>query len=246
MSKSSDRPPESGPAKVADKAPVAKPHYVGHRERLRQRILERGANALGDYEVIEFLLFGARPRGDVKPLAKELMKRYGSLSAVLSAPADKLAQVPGMGESSVAVLKIVQEAARRLALEDAREATIISSWDKLISYCRIVMSHEKVEQFRLLFLDKKNQLIADELQQTGTVDHTPVYIREVVKRALDLGATALILVHNHPSGDPTPSPADVEMTQDIKNAAEKLGIVIHDHLVIARSGHASFRSLGLL
>ena len=230
----------------SDKTAASKPHYAGHRERLRERLLARGGGALSDYEIIEFLLFGARPRGDMKPLAKDLLKRFGSLSAVLSAPADKLAAVPGMGESSVAVMKIVQEAAQRLALEEAQEATIISSWDKLISYCRIVMGHEKVEQFRLLFLDKKNQLIADELQQKGTVDHTPVYIREVVKRALDLGATALILVHNHPSGDPTPSHADIEMTREIKSAAEKLGIVIHDHVIIAKRGHSSFRSLGLL
>jgi DNA repair protein RadC len=225
---------------------ASKPHYSGHRERLRRRVLDRGGNALSDYEVIEFLLFGARPRGDMKPLAKDLMKRFGSLAAVLSAEPDKLARVPGMGESSVAVCKIVQEAARRLALEEAQQGTVISSWDNLISYCRIVMSHEKVEQFRLLFLDKKNKLIADELQQKGTVDHTPVYIREVVKRALELGATALILVHNHPSGDPTPSHADIELTSEIRSAAEKLGITIHDHVIIAKSGHTSFRSLGLL
>ncbi len=222
------------------------PHYHGHRERLRRRVLDKGVVTLSDLEVLEYLLFGARPRGDTKPLAKALIKRFGSLAGVLGASRQELAGVEGLGEASIAALKIVPEAARRLALEEASERPVIASWDKLLAYCRIAMAHEKVEQFRLLFLDKKNRLIADELQQTGTVDHTPVYPREVIKRALELGASALILVHNHPSGDATPSKADIEMTREVQEAATKLGISVHDHIVISKSGHNSFKSLGLL
>jgi DNA repair protein RadC len=226
---------------VADGDDGAKPHYHGHRERLRERLLARGGDSLADYEVLEFLLFGAKPRGDVKPLAKALLARFGSLARVLTAEPEALARVPGMGTASVAA-----QAAARLAREEAMEGDVISSWDKLLAYCRQTMAHQKVEQFRLLFLDKRNRLIADEVQQQGTIDHTPVYTREVMKRALELGAAALILVHNHPSGEAEPSAADIAMTEELRSAAEKLGIAIHDHLVIARSGHASFRSLGLL
>lgn len=222
------------------------PHYHGHRERLRRRLLDKGAESLSDLEVLEYLLFGARARGDTKPLAKTLTKRFGSLAGVLSASRQELAGVEGLGEAAIAALKIVPEAARRLALEEASERPVIASWDKLLAYCRITMGHEKVEQFRLLFLDKKNRVIADELQQRGTVDHTPVYPREVIKRALELGASALILVHNHPSGDATPSQADIEMTREVQEAAAKLGISVHDHIVISKSGHNSFKSLGLL
>ncbi len=222
------------------------PHYHGHRERLRRRVLDKGVVTLSDLEVLEYLLFGARPRGDTKPLAKTLIKHFGSLAGVLSASRQELATVEGLGEASIAALKIVPEAARRLALEEASERPVIASWDKLLAYCRIAMGREKIEQFRLLFLDKKNRLIADELQQSGTVDHTPVYPREVIKRALELGASALILVHNHPSGDATPSKADIEMTREIQEAATKLGISVHDHIVISKSGHNSFKSLGLL
>jgi len=223
-----------------------KPHYHGHRERLRRRVLDKGVVTLSDLEVLEYLLFGARPRGDTKPLAKTLIKRFSSLAGVLGASRQELAGVEGLGEASIAALKIVPEAARRLALEEASERPVIASWDKLLAYCRIAMAHEKVEQFRLLFLDKKNRLIADELQQTGTVDHPPVYPREVIKRALALGASALILVHNHPSGDATPSKADIEMTREVQEAATRLGISVHDHIVISKSGHNSFKSLGLL
>ncbi|MEQ8326955.1 MAG: DNA repair protein RadC [Parvibaculum sp.] len=223
-----------------------KPHYHGHRERLRARLLERGGASLSDYEILEFLLFAAKTRGDTKPLAKILIERFGSLAKVLSAAPEALAQVPGMGQASIAALKIVPQAAERLAREEAMAGDVISSWDKLLAYCRQTMAHQPVEQFRLLFLDKRNRLIADELQQQGTIDHTPVYTREVVKRALELGAAALILVHNHPSGEPEPSAADIAMTEELVSASEKLGIVIHDHLVIGRAGHASFRSLGLL
>jgi DNA repair protein RadC len=234
-----------GPGNGGDDA-GGKPHYHGHRDRLRDRLLARGGASLADYEVLEFLLFGAKPRGDMKPLAKTLLARFGSLSAVLTADPAALEQVAGMGKASVAALKIVTQAAERLAREEAMTGDVISSWDKLLAYCRQTMAHQKIEQFRLLFLDKRNRLIADEVQQQGTIDHTPVYTREVMKRALELGAAALILVHNHPSGDTEPSAADIAMTEELRSAAEKLGIVIHDHLVIGRAGHASFRSLGLL
>ena len=224
----------------------SKPHYHGHRDRLRDRLLNRGGESLADYEILEFLMFGARARGDMKPLAKALLDHFGSLSKVLVAPPEALAKVPGMGKASIAALKIVPEAAARMARAQMIEAPEISAWDKLLDYCRVTMAHEPVEQFRLLFLDKRNRVIADEVQQQGTIDHTPVYTREVVKRALELGAAALILVHNHPSGEPDPSEADIAMTEDLRAAAEKLGIVIHDHLVIGRAGHASFRALGLL
>ena len=223
-----------------------RPHYHGHRERLRARLLERGGASLSDYEILEFLLFGAKPRGDTKPLAKGLIDRFGSLARVLSATPEALAEVPGMGPASIAVLKVVPQAAERLARTEAMDGDVISSWDKLLAYCRQTMAHQPGEQFRLLFLDKRNRLIADEVQQQGTIDHTPVYTREVVKRALELGAAALILVHNHPSGEPEPSAADIAMTEELVSASEKLGIVIHDHLVIGRAGHASFRALGLL
>ena len=222
------------------------PHYHGHRERLRRRVLDKGVESLTDLEVLEYLLFSGRPRGDTKPLAKTLIKCFGNLAGVLNASREELATIAGLGEASVAALKIVPEAARRLALEEASERPVIASWDKLLAYCRIAMGRQKVEQFRLLFLDKKNRLIADELQQSGTVDHTPVYPREVIKRALELGASALILVHNHPSGDTTPSQADIEMTREVQEAAAKLGISVHDHIVISKTGHNSFKSLGLL
>ena len=221
-------------------------HFHGHRERLRRRLLDKGAASLADYELLEFLLFGARPRGDTKPLAKALVARFGNLAGVLTASPQDLATVPGMGDASVAVLKVVPEAALRLARADLANRPIIGSWDKLVDYCRTAMGREKVEQFHLLFLDRKNRLIADEMHQRGTVDHTPVYPREVVKRALELGASALILVHNHPSGDATPSKADIEMTREIEDAAGKLGIAVHDHIVIGRSDHKSFKSMGLL
>ncbi|MDX1423482.1 MAG: DNA repair protein RadC [Kiloniellales bacterium] len=230
----------------ASKPQQAKPHYHGHRDRLRQRLLDQGGGALADYEIIEFLLFAAAPRADTKPLAKALIKRFGSLSAVLSAEPAELAAVSGLGQASIAALKIVPEAARRLAREQVLGQPVLSSWSKLLDYCRIALAHEKVERFHLLFLDRQNRLIADETQQRGTVDHTPVYPREVVRRALELGATALILVHNHPSGDPTPSKADIEMTREIAAAGEKLGISVHDHVVIGRSGETSFKAAGLL
>jgi len=226
--------------------PAAPPDHLGHRKRLRGRLLQAGGGALADYELLEMLLFAASARADTKPLAKALLRRFGSFGAVLAAEPARLKEVEGVGEAAVAALKVVQESARRLLLEEVSEQPVLSSWDKLLAYCRAQLAHETVENFHVLFLDRKNRLIADERQQRGTVDHTPAYPREVVKRALDLGASALILVHNHPSGDPTPSTADVTLTRDIKLVAEKLGIALHDHLVIGRAGHSSLRSLGLI
>jgi len=222
------------------------PHYHGHRNRLRQKFLAGGADPLPDYELLELLLFQAQPRGDVKPLAKELVRRFGSLAGVVAATPRELAAVQGLGEASIVALKVVEAAALRLTKHELIERPVLSSWDKLLDYCHASMAREKVEQFRLLFLDTRNCLIADEVQQTGTVNHTPVYPREVVRRALELQASALILVHNHPSGDPTPSKDDIAMTREIKEAAERLGIALRDHLVIGRKGHASFKALGLL
>lgn len=223
-----------------------KPHYLGHRKRLRERFIKAGGEALPDYELLELLLALAKPRGDVKPLAKKLIKRFGGFAAVISAEPRELTEVEGVAEATAVALKTVQAAALRLAREEVMARPVIGSWERLIAYCRMAMAHSKTEQFRLLFLDRKNALIADELQQRGTVDHTPVYTREVVKRALDLGASAIIMVHNHPSGDPTPSKADILMTREVRDAAEKLGIVLHDHVIIGRGEHASFKALGLL
>ncbi len=223
-----------------------KPLFHGHRERLRRRLLDKGPESLADYELLELLLFGAKPRGDTKPLAKTLVARFGNLAGVLAASSRELATVAGMGDASIATLKAIPEASLRMAREDLMESPIIASWDKLLAYCRIAMGREKVEQVRLLFLDRKNRLIADEVHQRGTVDHTPVYPREVIKRALELGASALILVHNHPSGDATPSKADIAMTREIEEAGSALGIAIHDHIVIGRNSHQSFKSMGLL
>ena len=223
----------------------APPHYHGHRQRLRERLVA-GVEALPDYELMEVLLFGANPRGDTKPLAKDLIARFGGFAEAVSAHPDDLLQVPGMGLGGVAALKTVREAALRLMKAELRERPVIGSWDVLIDYCRANISYGKVEEFHLLFLDRKNALIAHEQQQRGTIDHTPVYTREVLKRALELGASALILVHNHPSGDPTPSKADIAVTKDIVAAAKPLGVTVHDHLIIGRGRHASFRDMGLL
>ncbi|MGE5146421.1 MAG: RadC family protein [Candidatus Eiseniibacteriota bacterium] len=221
-----------------------KPDYLGHRARLRERFL-KGADALPDYELLELLLMQAQPRRDMKPLAKELLRRFGSFQRVISTEPAELLAVKGMGEAALVALKSVQAAALRLARAEAMERPVISSWQKVLDYCRASMAYGKTEQFRLLFLDRKNALIADEVQQRGTVDHTPLYPREVVKRALELGASAIILVHNHPSGDPTPSKADIAMTREVVEAALKLGISVHDHIIIGASGHASLKSLGL-
>ncbi len=223
-----------------------KPHYHGHRERLRGRFRQVGPEAVTDYELLELVLFRAIPQRDVKPLAKGLITKFGSFPEVLSAPPARLAEIKGIGDAAITELKIVQAAASRLARGQIQKRLILSSWSSVIDYCRTAMAFADKEQFRVLFLDKRNQLIVDELQQVGTVDHTPVYPREVVKRALELSATALILVHNHPSGDPTPSHADVQMTQTIIEVARPLGIAVHDHIVVGKEGHASFKSLRLI
>jgi DNA repair protein RadC len=231
---------------LSDSQKAPRPHFHGHRQRLRDRFLATGGDGMPDYELLEMLLTQAIPRRDVKPLAKELLARFGSFAGVITAEPERLLAISGMGESAVAALKVVRAAAVRLLREEATGRDVIGSWDKLVDYCRAAMAHETVEQLRLLFLDRKNALIADEVQQRGTVDHTPVYVREVVKRALELGASALIMVHNHPSGDPTPSRGDIEMTQQVKDALDKIGIALHDHVVIGRKGHESFRAKGLL
>ncbi len=226
--------------------PSAAPHFHGHRERLRERFLAGGAEALAEYELLELVLFRALPRRDVKPLAKALLKTFGSFAEVIAAPAARLAEVAGVGEAVIAELKIVQAAAHRFLRGELSERRVLSSWSAVLDYCRAAQAFADREQFRVLFLDKRNQLIADEVQQQGTVDHTPVYPREVVKRALELSATAIILVHNHPSGDPTPSSADIQMTQAIVDAARPFAIAVHDHIIVGRGGHASLKALKLI
>ncbi|MET0293915.1 MAG: DNA repair protein RadC [Phenylobacterium sp.] len=221
------------------------PHQLGHRDRLRTRA-RAAVEALPDYELLELILFRSIPRGDVKPLAKALLARFGSLAAVLGASPDALRTVKGVGEAVALDLRLVQEAALRITREAAGRRTVISSWTALLAYVRTALAHEPREQFRVLFLDKKNQLITDEVMGHGTVDHAPVYPREVVRRALELSASAVILVHNHPSGDPSPSTADVDMTRQVVDAGRTLRIVVHDHLVVGRDGVASFKALGLL
>ncbi len=228
------------------KAKVEEPHYKGHRDRLRQRFIHGGADALADYELLELLLFMAIPRKDVKPLAKDLIKIFGSYKNVLNASHEKLAAFNGLSETSAITLKSVQAAAQRLMKQEIINMPVLNSWARLIDYCTATMAHEKREFFRILFLNKKNELIADEVQGQGTVDHTPVYVREVARRSLELGATALILVHNHPSGDATPSQEDIEMTREIVDALEPLSVIVHDHLIISKNGHTSFRSQGLI
>jgi DNA repair protein RadC len=222
------------------------PHYHGHRDRLRARFAEAGGDALPDYELLELVLFRSIPRRDVKPIAKELMRRFGTFAEVLAATPARLLEVDGVGEGVVADLKVVEAAGRRLARGAVAKRPVLSSWSAVLDYCRAAMAFAEKEQFRLLFLDKRNALIADELQQSGTVDHTPVYPREVVKRALELSASALILVHNHPSGDPSPSAADVKMTREIAEVAKPLGITVHDHIIVGREGHASMKGLKLI
>ena len=223
-----------------------KPDHIGHRKRLRDRFSSGGGEALADYELLELCLFQAIPRQDTKPIAKSLLKRFGSYAGVLHAAPDDLRDVKGMGDAAVIALKTVVEAATRLAREEILDQPVLSSWDKLIDYLRIGMGQKKTEQFRILFLDTKNKLIADELHQEGTVNHTPVYPREVVKRALELSAVAIIMVHNHPSGDPTPSRADIEMTKQMRDVGAPMGITLHDHIIISRSDYSSFKAMGLI
>ena len=223
-----------------------KPHFREHRKRLRKRFTDAGADALADYELLELVLFLAIPRRDVKPIAKRLIDTFGSFSEALSAEPARLLEVEGIGQEAATALKTIQASAQRLTRGPVRDRAIISSWDTLIDYCRTAMAFETTEQFRVLYLDRKNRLITDEVLGRGTVDHTPVYAREVVKRALEVAASAVILVHNHPSGDPTPSRADVEVTRQVTEAADKLGIAVHDHVIVAKRGHVSLRERGLL
>jgi DNA repair protein RadC len=242
MTKSGDK----ADAQPSGMEEAAVPHYHGHRQRLRERFMEAGAAALADYELMELLLFRAIPRRDVKPLAKALIERHGSFAEALAARPERLREIPGLTESAIVDLKVTEAAARRLARGAIEKRMVLSSYSAVTDYCRTAMAYAEREEFRVLFLDKKNALIADEVQGVGTVDHTPVYPREVVRRALELGASALILAHNHPSGDPTPSSADISMTKEIATIAQPFGISVHDHLIVGRNGQTSFRGLKLL
>ncbi|KQP42811.1 hypothetical protein ASF49_02995 [Methylobacterium sp. Leaf104] len=239
------RPP-SAPDRPDEAPKEADPHYLGHRDRLRARFAQGGADALPDYELLELALFRAIPRRDVKPLAKALIGRFGSFAEVLSAEPARLAEIEGIGPGVIADLKLIEAAGHRLARGAIAARPLLSSWGAVLEYCRATMAFAAREQFRVLFLDRRNHLIADEVQGRGTVDHTPVYPREVARRALELSATAIILAHNHPSGDPTPSAADIRMTREIVSVLDPLGIVIHDHIILGREGHASFKGLKLI
>ncbi|MEP2782504.1 MAG: DNA repair protein RadC [Pseudoruegeria sp.] len=234
----------------AESAPLPNgrtPSYIkDHRKRLRSRFMVGGADALPEYELLELILFRALPQGDVKPLAHELLKTFGDLNRVMTATPERLKAIKGVGDETITDLKIIESAAHRMARARVMNRQVISSWDALLDYCHTSMAHRETEQFRILFLDRKNILIADEEQARGTVDHVPVYPREVVKRALELNASAIILVHNHPSGDPSPSDSDITMTAQIKNAADVLGISLHDHLIVGKEQELSFRSSGYL
>ena len=236
------------PVADSEKPPVdylAK-HYEGHRARLRARLLDGGAEALAEHEVVEYLLMTAIPRRDVKPLARTLLKRFGSLAGVFNADPRALAQHPGMGETSAAAIKIVALAARRLARQVVRDKPVLGSWQALIDYLHIDMAHLTVERVRVLFLNAQNMLIHDEHVGDGSIDEAAIHPREVIRRALDLGSTALILVHNHPSGSPEPSRADIQITNKIAEAGRRLGIVVHDHVIIGREGHVSLKAKGLI
>ncbi len=241
--------PPSGPVMPDAEQGVARalPSYLrDHRKRLRARFLEGGAQAMPDYELLELLLFRAIPRQDVKPLARRLLDAFGDLAGVISAPPTRLSRIDGVGEAVIVELKLAEAMATRLSRARVLNRPVISSWQALLDYCHTAMSHCETEHFRVLFLDRKNTLIADEELGRGTVDHVPVYPREVLRRALEMNASALILVHNHPSGDPTPSTADIAMTEQIQTAAQALSITLHDHLIIGKSRESSFRALGLL
>ena len=259
MSDDKTKATEPPAAAAVSEAPPPKPHHRGHRGRLQERLLEAGAGALKDYELLELLLAPGDPLGDTKPLAKALLERYtGNVARAITAPPEELRKISvevevrgkkrrkRLGDPAIAALKAAQALAHRLLLDEVKKQPVLSSWKQVISYVRAAMAHERTEQFRILFLDKKNRLIADEVQGQGTVDHTPVYVREVVKRALELSSTAIILVHNHPSGDPTPSRADIDMTRMIVDAGRPLGVTVHDHVIVGRAGHSSFKALRLI
>jgi DNA repair protein RadC len=231
---------------MSDGEQAAAPHYHGHRERLRARLREAGPEAVADYELLELVLFRAIPRRDVKPLAKSLVARFGSFAEAIAAAPERLAEVAGMTQGAIGEFKIIEASAQRFARGAAKKRPAIGSSGALVDYCRTAIAFAEREEFHVLFLDKRNGLIADERLGAGTIDHTPVYPREVVRRALELSASAIILVHNHPSGDPTPSGADVKMTQDIIAMGAPLGVVVHDHLIVGRQGHASLKNLRLI
>lgn len=231
----------------SSKTPKApKPHYHGHRDRLRGRFAENGIEALADYEILELYLFNSIPRRDIKPLAKTLIDTFGSFAATIAAPVERLKEIPGMSQKTALDLHILKAAAIKLGQENVMGRPVLSSWTALLDYCRSAMQFEGKEQFRVLFLDRKNRLIADEVLGRGTIDRAPVYPREIIKRVLALDSSAIILVHNHPSGDPTPSQSDIDMTKSIETAAKSIGISVHDHLIIGRNNVASFKSLGLM
>lgn len=226
--------------------PAPKPHYAGHRDRLRARVRKSGADTLADYELLELLLFRSIPRADTKAMAKALIARFGSFAEVLGAPEHLLQEIKGIGKEAAFDLKVVAASAGRMTHGRINRRAVLSSWQQVLDYCRAAMAFEPRENFRILFLDKKNQLIADEVQQTGTVDHTPAYPREVMRRTLELSATAIILVHNHPSGDPSPSRADIEMTRTIADTGKPLGVVVLDHIIVGRDGYATLKGMQLI
>ena len=228
------------------KEKMTESHQQGHRQRLRERFINAGSEAIADYELLEMILFGANPRKDVKPLAKDLLTKFGNFNNIINAEVKDLMTIPGLGDTGIALLKAVRAACSKLLKENIIDKPILSSWADLFNYCCASMSHLKIEQFRLIFLDRKHRVLSEEVQQQGTVDNTPVYPREVVKRALDLGASGIILVHNHPTGDPTPSAADIDMTKRIKSICIELGIQLHDHIIIGKGKHTSFKAEGLL
>ena len=230
----------------SEKAEPDKPHYLGHRERLREKFLEQGPDALADYEIIELLLTLARPRIDCKPIAKALLKQFGNLPTLMAANPETMKSVDGVGDSTVVALKLVQAVAQRMLKREVLDKPVLDSWNRVLDYCHSVMAHEREEQLRLFFLDGRNALVADEMQSKGTVNHTPLYVREVVKRALELGASALIMAHNHPTGDPSPSRDDVALTREVRNALKAVGVNLHDHVIIGRKGHCSLRSMNVI
>lgn len=223
----------------------------GHRDRLRSRFMALGADAMSDEELLEMLLFAVEPRRDVKPLAKMLLRSFGSLGAVLNAPPERIRGLKAGGvalktDRALSVLRLAGAMGQRMLKREMQKETVLASWDALVNYCTAVMADEPVEQFRIVFLNRRNAVIADEVQQRGTIDHTPVYPREIVRRALELGAAAIVLVHNHPSGDPTPSRADIDMTRDVQRAAHAVGMAVHDHLVVGKGRYVSFKNTGLI
>jgi len=237
-----DLPAPCTPSKKESKAP----HYHGHRDRVKQRLLESDGESLADYELLEAILFRALPRRDTKPIAKELLQRFGSFAEVINASEGELRKIKWIKDAAIGEFALIRASTKRLLKSGIVKRPVLTSWARVLDHCRAAMAFEPREQFRILFLDKRNRLILDEVQQTGTIDHTPVYVREICRRALELNATALILAHNHPSGDPTPSRGDIEMTKEIVKVANGLGIKVHDHIILAKEGHASFKGLGLI